>query len=402
MPACSVINDCFRSAIPTQLLGYWFAGSLSNQATMSNLATFLRPLDCNSVRVQLTVEVRALDAEGVGGAGDVAGEVAQPGQNELLFEGVARLLQRQVGRDFGRRGSARAELNIVRFDGVAAKQDGQTFGDVAQLAYVSRPVIGLEFRRGSAGEALARRAGLGGEAAQKVFGEKDDVVAARAERRDVDRKDVQPVKEVIAKRAPRDLRLQVFVRGGDHPYIDGDRLLASDFLKGLLLQDAQDFRLRADAHVADFVKEERAAVGELEFSFAFVDRAGERPFAMAEQLRLDQLLRNRRAIDVDERLLGAMRPAMKSARDDLLSAAIFAGDQHAAVRRRGAPDLLLQRAHGIALADEHFIRERSAQIADLIAQFPIGERVADRQHHPLQRQWLLQKIVGAEACGTDR
>ena len=81
-----------------------------------------------------------------------------------------------------------------------------------------------------------------------------------------------------------------------------DRLRAADARHDAVLQHAQHLRLRGEAHVADLVEEQRAAVGLLELPGAIGDRAGERALHVAEQLALDQLARNRRAVHLDERL----------------------------------------------------------------------------------------------------
>jgi hypothetical protein len=49
-------------------------------------------------------------------------------------------------------------------------------------------------------------------------------------------------------------------------HVDLDRLRAADRLHRLLLQHAQHLGLRLQAHVADLVEEERAAVGQLELA----------------------------------------------------------------------------------------------------------------------------------------
>src|SRR5581483_8533790 len=147
----------------------------------------------------------------------------------------------------------------------------------------------------------------------------------------------------IAAEVPRfDFRLEILVRRGDHAHVDANRLLSADALERLLLQHPQHLRLRLEAHVADLVEEQRAAVRELEFSLPLIDRAGERALAMTEELRLDQLLRNRRAVHIDERLLRAMREPVQCARDDLLAAAVLACDEDAAVRRSRAANLLIE------------------------------------------------------------
>ena len=94
---------------------------------------------------------------------------------------------------------------------------------------------------------------------------------------------------------------QVPVGGGDDAHVDLDRVLAADPLEGLLLQHAQHLRLHLQAHVADLVEEQRAAVGQLELAAAPGERAGERALLVAEQLGLDQLLGDRGAVDLHER-----------------------------------------------------------------------------------------------------
>src|SRR5436309_2075534 len=73
----------------------------------------------------------------------------------------------------------------------------------------------------------------------------------------------------------------------------------------LLLQHAEHLGLRLRAHVADFVEKDRPAVGLLELADLLLGRAGERPLLVAEELRFDQLLGNRRAVDLDEALTRA-------------------------------------------------------------------------------------------------
>ncbi len=50
-----------------------------------------------------------------------------------------------------------------------------------------------------------------------------------------------------------------------------------------VLQHAQDLGLRLQAHGADFVEEERAAIGNFEQAFLAGDGAGERAFDVAEE-----------------------------------------------------------------------------------------------------------------------
>ena len=90
------------------------------------------------------------------------------------------------------------------------------------------------------------------------------VVEPIAQRRQVDREDVEPVVEVLAELALRDQRLEVAVGGRDDADVDLDRLGAADALELALLQHAQQLDLHLQRQVADLVEEQGAAVGELE------------------------------------------------------------------------------------------------------------------------------------------
>ena len=59
-------------------------------------------------------------------------------------------------------------------------------------------------------------------------------------------------------------------------------------------------------------------VGELELAGLVLDGAGEGAALEAEELGLEQLRRQRRAIDLDERALAARRRGMDGARDQFL------------------------------------------------------------------------------------
>jgi hypothetical protein len=87
---------------------------------------------------------------------------------------------------------------------------------------------------------------------------------------------------------------------GNHAHVDLDHAVAAQPLELLLLQHAQHLGLRLQAHVADLVEEDRALVGLLELADLPIGGAGERALFVAEQLRLDQLVGNRGAVDLHE------------------------------------------------------------------------------------------------------
>src|SRR5262249_59230111 len=112
------------------------------------------------------------------------------------------------------------------------------------------------------------------------------VVAALAQRRQVDGEDAEAVIQVRPELALRRPGLQVAVRGGDESDVRPDGLAAADALEGLVLQQAQHLRLKRQRHVADLVEEQRAARDLLELADAPAVGAGKRALLVAEQLAL--------------------------------------------------------------------------------------------------------------------
>src|SRR6266851_2245667 len=254
---------------------------------------------------------------GVGGAGPeaqsrcrlrhVPAVFLQLAQNKFALIGAARFVQsgirvlrtlRHPAKDFGRQ--------MVRLDARVRANNDQALDEVAQLANVSRPRMPQQDLHGRIAELARSLTVRGTELVQKMPRQDGDVLFAVAQRRYEEGNYVQPIEKVLAEGAARDLLFEVLVCGGQNANVDAQSLAGADRLEALLFQYAQHFRLRAQAHVADFVEEERAAVGFLEFS----------DFVLA------------------------------GARDAV------AINQHAAVGRRSDRNLLPQRLHRHALADD--------------------------------------------------
>ena len=133
------------------------------------------------------------------------------------------------------------------------------------------------------------------EAAQEVIGQRRDVLAPLAQRRQQDRHDVQAVEQVFAELPVVGELLQAALRSGDDPHVDRDRLRPADAFDRPVLQHAQQLHLHRPRHVVDVVEEDGAAVGQLEAAGVIPQRAGEGAALVAEELRLDQRLGQDRA-----------------------------------------------------------------------------------------------------------
>ena len=66
------------------------------------------------------------------------------------------------------------------------------------------------------------------------------------------------------------------------------------------LEHAQQAHLQVERHLGDLVEEQRAAVRALEEAVVLARRAGEAALLVAEQLALDQVRRDRAAVDREE------------------------------------------------------------------------------------------------------
>ena len=90
-----------------------------------------------------------------------------------------------------------------------------------------------------------------------------------------------------------------------------DGVGGADGVEALLVERAQDFGLGLQAHVADFVEEERAAVGALEgaalFGRACRRGAGDGAVAVAEEFGFDVVFGDGGAVEFDEDAVLAQR-----------------------------------------------------------------------------------------------
>jgi hypothetical protein len=71
-------------------------------------------------------------------------------------------------------------------------------------------------------------------------------------------------KEVLAEQPLLDPRLEILVRRGDDADVGLDRRMTADAIVMAIGEDAQQPRLQFGRHVADFIEEQRAALGLLE------------------------------------------------------------------------------------------------------------------------------------------
>ena len=186
---------------------------------------------------------------------------------------------------------------------------------------------------------------------EKMLDEQRDVLPAVAKRRDDEREHVQPVIEVLAEGMRGHRRQQVLVGGRHDADVRLDRRRAADPHEPLALQHAEEFGLKAHVHVADLIEEHRALVRQLELAQLPAGRAGEGAALMPEQLALQQLPGDGRAVDGHERSVLARAAVMDHPGEELLAGAALPEQKHGRGADRDLLRLLLRVQQGTALAD---------------------------------------------------
>ena len=227
---------------------------------------------------------------------------------------------------------------------------------------------------------------------QEEARERQDVLAARAQRLDCDRDDVEPEVEVLAEAAGGDGIAEVAVGGGHHAHVDVPRLRRAHSLHLAVLEHAQQLGLELGRDLADLVEEERAAVGALEAAGAGLERSGERAALVAEELALEHAGRERRAVHGDERRADAVAPVVQQPRDELLARPALTLYQDARRRPRHPPHQLEQIAARRALGDHRLGRVGGGLLAQ--------PRVLALEPHQLDRsRHLRPDLVVVERLG---
>ncbi len=223
---------------------------------------------------------------------------------------------------------------------------------VFQLANIAGPAVQRQ-RLARLGRERPHRYAIGvGVFLGEELRELDHVGGPLAERRQLQVDDVEAEQQVLAEGAGARRFHEIAVGGGDDADIDRHRAGAADAVDDALLDGAKKLRLEPNVHFRDFVEQQRTAGRLLELADAAGDGAGEGALLVAEQFRLQKVLRDRRAVDADERLFRTVGTGVDVTRQHLLAGAGFAGDQHRGV---GGGDLRRELDHlrgGVVAVDQ--------------------------------------------------
>src|SRR6185312_9146557 len=189
---------------------------------------------------------------------------------------------------------------------------------------------------------------------------------------------------------------------GDDANIDRD-LSAADAVEGRILQGTDDLPLRLGGHIGDLVEEQRAAMRLLEQPDAARTVGTERTRLRAEQLDLESLGREPRAVYDDERPFDPARAFVDETRHNFLAGARRARDQDAAAGRRDAIDRLPHLRHFCRAANQLLVAAGAQPQFFVLAFQPCGvDGALDEYQQPVGLERLFDEVVGADLDGGDR
>src|ERR1019366_6294138 len=126
---------------------------------------------------------------------------------------------RRSGSFGARRGCGVSGLRLsggkIKFKRAAARENDGAFDDVSQFADVSGPIVALKLNDAGAGQTRLGTTHFLDREIDEMLCQQLNVIAALAERRNLDRENIQAIIKVFAKAARRGFLLQVAVRRGD-------------------------------------------------------------------------------------------------------------------------------------------------------------------------------------------
>ncbi len=239
---------------------------------------------------------------------------------------------------------------MLRQERPAPSDDDGMFQGVPKLADIPQP---RERRQEGRGGREDRHPG-GFEAAEKMFGQRQNVLTPFAQGRQVNLEDVQAEEQIVAETAVGDAPFQVLMRRRQHAHIQSLRLIAAHRQDFVMFQDAEQFDLDRQGNVGQLIEENSAAIGQGEQAGPILGCSRKGAFDVAEQLAFDQAGIESGDVNGQEWPIATRAVTVHSASDQLLSGAAFAGDENAGIARRHQGDALEDHLHGRTGADDLF------------------------------------------------
>ncbi len=283
-------------------------------------------------------------------------------------------------------------------DRAAVAQQHRALEQVAELAQVAGPrVVDQRVQRG-ARHPHPRTAELAADPDQQAVGQDRDVLGALAQRRHAQRQRSDPEVQVAAEPLRGDQSVQIVVGRGDQAHRDRALADVAEPAEPLVLQDLEQLGLDREVHVADLVEKQDPAVRDLQQAGLGRHRTRECPSLVTEQLALQELPRQRRAVEIDECFLPARSVAVAPAREHALTGAGLPEQQQRAVGGDHPPRVLGQRADRRAGAEERI--ELGPGLAGVVHDRALAAGLALEQPRDQRLEQSALDRLGDEALGA--
>ena len=192
------------------------------------------------------------------------------------------------------------------------------------------------------------------------------------------------------------------MRGHHHAHIYGHRFVATDPFHFTLFQNAQQFGLHGERHIADLIQEDGSVIRLLKLSDVPGSGAGEGSFLMSEKLGLDQLGRDRCTVQRDKRRPRTRAAFVNGSRHQFFSGPGFSQDANPALTGRNPGHLRHHALHGFALPYDFVLTQALFELAILALEPLQLQRIFHRQQKFFGGDWFLQKIQSAQSRGSHR
>ena len=196
-----------------------------------------------------------------------------------------------------------------------------------------------------------------------MFGKKGNILPPLPQGRDDDGKYIEPVVKIPPELARLYIPGKIPVGSRENTHVAAHRFGGADLLEYAVLYYPQELRLYAQGNLADFIQEDRTAVGKFEASTTVLGGVGKRSFHVTEQFALYEAFRKCGAVDPDEGPLPAGGVQMYLFGYELLADTALSAYEYRTVgsRRLARDGQAVQ--YGIAFTDELDV----AAVADLSA-----------------------------------
>ena len=237
---------------------------------------------------------------------------------------------------------------------------------------------------------------------REMSDQRRNVFSSLPQRRQYQRKNIHPVKQILTEFLLAHPGFEIVMRRYHHPHIHAYRLIATNAFHFCFFQHPQQLRLHGQRHVANLIQKNCAVIGLLELSNMPSRCAGERSFLVPEKFRLNQLGRNRRAIQGHKRTPRARTAFVNRSRHQLFSCARFSQDADPRFTHRHALQLRHHALHGCALPYNLVLAQALLELPVFAFQPLQLQRILHREQKFFGGDRFLQKIQRARPRSPHR